>query len=130
VKLPLVIAHPTVEVKDPPIGKLRHVTGRGGELISPTQLAFRTTGSSGCLWLPARLTILSPSAIRIDMRVPHRRFCLADYISLPIAVTINPTIVNVHRPLTVRLTYKAHYCCGERSKISHRTFKAAAIPRV
>jgi hypothetical protein len=102
--------------------------GTGGRLISPTQLAFGTTGSTGCLWLPTRLTVLNPTNIRIAMHFPHTR-CLADYIFRPIAVKI-PGVVNVHRPLTVRLTYKANYCCGEPSKRWHRTFIAPAIPRL
>jgi hypothetical protein len=126
VSLPLVIAHPTVEVKYRPSAKLRHL-GIGGRLISPTQLAFMTMGSTGCLWLPTRLTVLSPTAIRIAMRFPFHRACLDNLIRLPIAVKINPRIVNVHRPLTVRLAYKANYCCGERSRRSHRTFIAPAI---
>lgn len=127
--LPLVIAHPTVELSDLPNAKVRHL-GAGGKLISPTQLAFMTTGSSNCLWLPTRLTVLSPTIIRIDMRVHKQRVCLADLVGRPVAVKINPRIVNVHRPLTVRLAYKANYCCGERSKRWHRTFIASAIPRV
>lgn len=126
--LPLVIAHPTVEVKYRPSAKLRGL-GIGGKLISPTQLAFATMGSTGCLWLPTRLTVLSRTAIRIAMRFPFHRACLADLIRLPIAVKINPRIVNVHHPLTVQLAYKANYCCGERSKRWHRTFIAPAIPR-
>jgi hypothetical protein len=125
----VVVAHPTVQVKNPPNAKLRHLTGRDGRLISPTQLAFMTTGSTGCLWLPTRLTVLSPTAIRIDMRIPRHRFCLADYIGRPITVKINPRVVNVHRPLTVRLAYVAHYCCGEGSKRWHRTLVAPAITR-
>ena len=124
--LPLVIAHPTVQVEYHPSAKVRHL-GIGGRLISPTQLAFMTMGSTGCLWLPTRLTVLSPTAIKIAMRFPFHRACLDDLIRLPIAVKINPRIVNVHRPLTVRLAYKANYCCGERSRRSHRTFIAPAI---
>ena len=122
--LPSVVVHPTVQVKDLPTAKLRHL-GSGGRLISPTQLAFMTTGSTWCLWLPTRLTVLSRTAIRIDMRSPHTR-CLADYIGRPIAVTINPRIVNVHRPLIVRLAYKANYR-GEPSKTWHRTFIAPRL---
>ena len=76
-------------------------SGSGGRLISPHATGLQTTGSTWCLWLPTRLTVLSRTAIRIDMRSPHTR-CLADYIGRPIAVTINPRIVNVHRPLIVR----------------------------
>jgi len=128
-RLPLVIAHPTVQVKEPPSAKLRHLPGTGGTLISPTQLAFGTTGSSNCLWLPSRLTVVNSNTIQIDMRFPSHRTCLADLIGLPIAVKI-PSVVNVHRPLTVRLAYKQTYCCGERSKSWQRTFIAAPIPRV
>jgi hypothetical protein len=129
-RLPLVIPHPAVKIKDLPNATRRHLTGRGGRLISPTQLAFMTTGSSGCLWLPTRLTVLSPTAIRIDMRFPLHRTCAADLIGLPIAVKINPRIVDVHRPLAVQLAYKANYCCGEPSKSWHRNFIAPAIPRL
>ncbi len=124
--LPLVLPHPTVEVKYHPSTKLRHL-GIGGTLVSPTQLAFMTMGSTGCLWLPTRLTVLSPTAIRIAMRFPFHRACLADLIRLPIAVKINPRIVNVHRALTVQLAYKANYCCGERSRRWQRTFITPAI---
>jgi hypothetical protein len=128
--LPLVVAHPTVQLKGLPKAKVRHL-GTGGKLISPTQLAFTTSGSTGCLWLPARLTVLSQTAIRIDMRFPHHRPCLANYlVGVPIAVKLNPLVVNVHRPLNVRLVYKATYCCGEPSKTTYRIFKAAAVRRV
>ena len=126
--LPLVVAHPAVQVKYQPSDQLRHLSGTGGRLISATQLAFATTGSTGCLWLPTRLTVLSPTAIRLDMRFPDHRVCLADLIRVPIAVKI-PGIVNVHRPLTVRLAYKANYS-GEPSQRWHRKFVAPAIPRL
>lgn len=128
VKLPLVVAHPTVQVRGLPNAKVRHL--RGVRLISATQVAFMTWGSSGCPWWPTRLTVLSPRTIRIDMRIrTGGGACPADLVVFPVAVKIDPRIVDIHRPLTVRLAYQANYCCGEGSKRWHRTFVAAAVPR-
>ena len=44
----------------------------GAVLLSPSHVAFMTTGSISCVWWPTRLTVLGPSAIRIDMRVNGR----------------------------------------------------------
>ena len=76
-------------------------------LLSPSRVVFMTTGSVSCAWWPKRLTVLGPSAIRIDMRVNGRvSACGAGAVGFPIAVKIDPRIVDIHRPLTVRLAYK------------------------
>jgi len=98
--------------------------------LSPTQVVFMTTGSGSCPWWPKRLIVLSHTAIRIDMRIRNRgTACMADLVGFPIAVKIDPQIVDVQRPLTVRLAYKVHYCCDEGTRQWHRTAVAPAIHR-
>ena len=64
--------------------------GHGAVLLSPSRVAFMTTGSVNCAWWPKRLTVLGPSAIRIDMRVNGRvSTCGSGAVSFPIAVKID-----------------------------------------
>jgi len=78
-------------------------------LLAPSSVAFMTTGSVSCAWWPARLTVLGPNAIRIDMRVNGRvSACGSGAVGFPIAVTIDPRTVDSHGPVTVRLAYKVH----------------------
>lgn len=66
-----------------------------------------TSGSSTCAWWPRRLTVLGPSSIRIDMRVNGVvSACTGGAVSFPIAVKIDPRVVDVRRPVTVRLSYE------------------------
>jgi hypothetical protein len=99
----------------------------GAELISPTQLAFGTSGSSDCYWVPTRVTVVTRHRIRLDMRMRLDRggACLANLVFFPIAVTIGPRLVDVHHPLTIRLAYATHFR-GEGTKRWHRILVAPA----
>jgi hypothetical protein len=96
-------------------------------LVSPTQLAFYTSGSSDCYWVPKRVTVLTRHRIRIDMgmRLDHGA-CLADLVIFPIAVTIGPRLVDTHHPVTVRLAYATHFR-GQGPKRWHKTLVAPAL---
>jgi hypothetical protein len=98
--------------------------------VSPQRLAIATWGSSNCLTVPAKLTVLGPDAIRIDLtpgswrptgtwhrvdgrRMPRMRIvahpptngiCLADRTDTPMVVSI-PSQINVHHRLTIRFYY-------------------------
>ena len=103
-KFPIVVAHPSVDGSiDIPSADVR---GNRAMLLSPSQVAFMTTGSVSCAWWPTRLTVLGPSAIRIDMRVNGAvSTCGAGGVGFPVAVKI-PRSVDVRRPVTVRLAYR------------------------
>jgi hypothetical protein len=104
---PVVVAHPDVRSIQLPSAKLRQLRGDGALLLSPSKVAVMTSGSVSCAWWPKRLTVLRPSSIRIDMRVNGDiSRCGSGAVGFPIAVTIDPRIVDAHRPLTVRLAYK------------------------
>ena len=101
-KFPVVVAHPKVQTTGLP-----NIQGNGAMLLASSQLAFTTTGSESCVWWPVRVTTLGPSSIRIDMRVNGRiPKCSSGAVLFPIAVKIDPRIVDVHQPLTVLLAYK------------------------
>ena len=110
---------------------LGHATTRRLPLfVSPQRLAIATWGSSNCLTVPAKLAVLGPDAIRIDLtpgswrptgtwhrvdghRVPRMRIvarppangiCLADRTETPMLVSI-PSQINVHHRLSIRFYY-------------------------
>src|SRR5262245_41070094 len=64
-----VVAHPDVRTLQLPRAELRLLRGDRARRLSPSQLAFMTTGTASCAWLPARLTVFDASSIQIDMRV-------------------------------------------------------------
>jgi hypothetical protein len=104
---PIVVAHPDVRSIQLSRAKLRRLERKGAVLLSPSKVAFMTSGGVSCAWWPKRLTVLGPSAIRIDMRVNgDTSRCGSGAVGFPIAVTIDPRIVDAHRRLTVRLAYK------------------------
>jgi len=104
---PIVVAHPDVRSIQLPRAKLRQLQGDGALLLSPSQVAFMTTGGIRCAWWPKRFTVVGPSAIRIDMRVNGDvSRCGSGAVGFPIAVKISPRMIDIHRPLTVRLDYK------------------------
>lgn len=121
--LPFVISHPRV---GRPRVKLHEMKG-GAEFVSPTELAFGTSGSSDCYWVPKRVTVLTRHAVRIDMRMRlDHGACLADLVFFPIAVAIGPRLVDTHHALTVHLAYAMHYR-GEGTKHWHKTLVAAPL---
>jgi hypothetical protein len=106
-KAPIVIAHPVVRSTGIPSAEFAKLKGNRAMLLPPSWVAFMTTGSVTCAWWPARLTIFGRSEIRIDMRVNGRvSTCGAGAVGFPIAVNVDPRMVDIHRPLTVRLAYK------------------------
>jgi hypothetical protein len=98
--------------------------------VSPGRLALATWGSSNCLNVPGKLSVLGPDAIRVDlvagswrpgdawlryrdddritrgMRIVARRpsGCLDDLTETPMVVSL-PQQVNVNARLTIRLYY-------------------------
>jgi hypothetical protein len=120
-----VVAHPKVRPVQLSRTQLRELQGSGALRLAPSQVAFMTTGSVTCAWWPARLTVLNPTAIQIDMRVNGAvSRCGAGGVGFPIAVKIDPRIVDVHRPLSVLLAYKV----GDRQW--NKTGVAPAIGRL
>jgi hypothetical protein len=104
-KFPIVVAHPDVQTTGFSSAVGRRVSGDRAVLLSPSQVAFMTSGSISCVWLPTRLTVLGPSAIRIDMRVNGRvSSCGSGAVGFPVAVKI-PRAVDSTRPVTVRRAY-------------------------
>jgi hypothetical protein len=100
-----------------------NLTGVGARLISPTRLAFLTSGSSSCPSVPYQLIVQSPDSVRINLTMgswrpthgsvvgelvaqpPKNGICTADLLASPVAIAIDPTKINIHRPLKVRLYY-------------------------
>lgn len=106
---PIVIADHDVQSIQLPRATLRQLQGDRALLLSPSKLAFMTTGGTSCVWWPKRLTVLGPSVIRIDMRVNgDTSRCGSGAVGFPIAVKIpvGPRMIDIHHPLTVRLAYE------------------------
>ncbi len=79
-------------------------------LLPAARVVFMTTGSFRCGLWPDSLTVLGHSKIRIDMRVNGRSpACAAGSVRHPVAVWINPTFLNLHRPLTAEFTYTVRH---------------------
>jgi hypothetical protein len=129
-KFPIVIAHPSVRSNGIPSAVLPRLRGNRAVLISPSSVAFMTSGSVSCAWWPAQLTVLGPSAIQIDMRVNGRvSACGSGAVGFPIAVKIDPRTVDVHRPVSVRLAYQVHLPGGGGTKQWSYTSVAPAVGR-
>ena len=85
--------------------------------VSPTRLAIATVGSSSCPSVPDELVVLTPHRIRIHLTVgswengrpvahpPSGGVCTADYGTTQMVLAIDPKLIDVHRPLTVRFFY-------------------------
>ena len=128
-KHPVVVSHPTVQVSGIPRGVVPRLRGGRAALLAPSSVAFMTTGTVSCAWWPARLTVLGPSAIRIDMRVNGRvSACGSGGAAFPIAVKL-PRPVDVHQPVTVRLAYKVRLPGGGGVKRWNHTSVAPAVSR-
>ncbi|HUZ16466.1 MAG TPA: hypothetical protein VMU72_09870 [Gaiellaceae bacterium] len=109
---PVVVHLPRIEAKPPGVRMSGFV-----QFISPTRLAITTGGSSSCPSVPDELVVISRHVIRIHLipgswinRVPVAQAppggaCTADYGTTPMVLTIDPKLVDVHRPLTVRFFY-------------------------
>jgi hypothetical protein len=81
--------------------------GHGAAFVSPTRLAFETSGSSNCRGVPATLAVTSPDAVRVRLREekPANGYCLTDLVIEPVVIAISPRQINVHHQLTIRLDY-------------------------
>jgi hypothetical protein len=129
-KFPIVVAHPRVQSIRLSRADLRRLRGHGAILLSPSQVAFMTTGSVTCAWWPKRLTVLGASSIRIDMRVNGRvSACGSGAVGFPIGVEIDPRTVDVRRPITVQLAYKVQLPDGSGTSKWRHTSVAPAISR-
>ena len=86
--------------------KLR-LAGHGAAFVSPTRLAFETSGSRNCRGVPSTLSVTTPDSIRVRMKEekPANGICLADLLIEPVVIAISPKQINVHHALTVRLYY-------------------------
>jgi hypothetical protein len=101
--------------------RLKHL--HGARFLSPTRLAFLTSGSGSCPSVPVRLVVQTPHAIRIDLaigswhrtasglrvQVPHLPpggACLDNLVSSPVVIAIDPKQIDVHRGLRVSLYYR------------------------
>lgn len=86
---------------------LNMLRGHGAAFLSPTRLAFLTSGSSNCRGVPATLAVATPDAIRVRLKEqkPPSGICLTDLVIEPVVIAIAPKQINVHHRLTVRLFY-------------------------
>jgi hypothetical protein len=112
-----------VVVHSPRVAPLRATTLRvrelGGlaQLLSRKRLRIVTTGSSSCPSVPDELVVLTSHRIRIHLTVgsweggrpaaqpPTGGVCTADLGTTSMLVTIDPKLIDVHRPLTVLFSY-------------------------
>jgi hypothetical protein len=125
----VVVSHPNVQSTGFPNDLRPRLRGNGAVFLSPSRVAFMTTGSISCVWWPTRLMVLRPSAIRIDMRVNGRvSACGSGAVGFPIAVKI-PRVVDVRQPVTVRLAYKVRLPGARGARRWNHTFVAPALSR-
>jgi hypothetical protein len=84
-----------------------NLQGHGAAFVSPTRLAFETSGSSNCRGVPATLAMTSPDAVRVRLKEeePANGYCFTDLVIEPVVIAISPKQINVHHQLTVRLYY-------------------------
>jgi hypothetical protein len=123
---PVVVTHPKVQSSGIPSADVRGLQADEAVLLSPSKVAFLTSGSIRCVWWPARLTVLGPSEIRVDMRVNGSvTDCGSGAVGFPIAVKIDPRVVDVSRPVTLRLAHKVRL--GGRTRRWTTTAVAPAI---
>jgi hypothetical protein len=109
--------------------RLKHL--HGARFLSPTRLAFLTSGSGSCPSVPVRLVVQTPHAIRIDLaigswhrtasglrvQVPHLPpggACLDNLVISPVVIAINPKQIDVHHRLRVSLYYRKGVIRGHK----------------
>jgi hypothetical protein len=54
---------------------------------------------------PTTVAVTNPHSIKVRLEDDFHGACLADLTIEPVVVAIDPTEIDVHRPLTVRLYY-------------------------
>lgn len=85
-------------------------------LLSSTRLGIATRGSGSCPWVPDELTVLSPHTITIHLSMgtyrngklvtrPLPNGCTLDLTTTRMLLAIDPTQIDIHRPLSLRLFY-------------------------
>ena len=84
--------------------------GVGARFISPSRLAFLTSGSPSCPPAPYKLVVENAHSVRIDLTTGSRRrpagsTCSLARVLSPVAVAIDPTQIDVHHRLRVSLYY-------------------------
>jgi len=86
---------------------LNKLRGHGAAFLSPTRLAFLTSGSSNCRGVPTTLAVATPDAIRVRLKEekPPSGICLTDLVNEPVVIAITPKQIHVHHRLTVLLYY-------------------------
>jgi hypothetical protein len=75
--------------------------------LSPTRLAIATIGSTGCRTVPKRLVVQNPHAIkiRLEVKTPPNGACFDNAFFTRYVVAINPSQIDLHQRLTIRLSY-------------------------
>jgi len=96
-----------VRIVQAPRVHLKLLRGHGAAFLSPTRLAFFTSGSSNCRAVPATLAVETPDTIRIQLKneMPPNQICLTDLVIEPVVIAIAPKQINVHHRLTIRRYY-------------------------
>jgi hypothetical protein len=97
----------------------RPAVRRFAQLVSPTRLVIVTWGSGSCPTVPNELAVQSPHRIRLHLAVgswegrhrlvghlPRNGICTDDLRTTPMALSIDPRLVDVHRSLTISLFYR------------------------
>jgi hypothetical protein len=109
--------HPVV-VHSPVVAPAGHRLRHDVQFLSPTRLGIVTYGSSSCPSVPDELVVLTPHRIRIHLttgswdgqklvaHAPTGDVCTTDYGPTPMMLTIDPKLIDVHRPLTIRFFYQ------------------------
>ena len=94
-----------------------HIQPGHARFLSPTRLAIVTFGSSSCPSVPNRVVVDGRHTISIYLvtgsrignaliaHPPPSGACTADWGSTGIAVAVDPTRIDVHRALTIRIAY-------------------------
>jgi len=79
----------------------------GAVLVSPTRLAFVTSGSGSCPSLPITMEVLSSTKLRMEVRPydPDHGSCTADLSTTTVEVAIDPRQIDVTHELTIELVY-------------------------
>jgi hypothetical protein len=105
-------------VISPPMKRWKIVVHSEATLVSPTRLRIVTLGSSSCPSVPDEVVAENRDTLRIHLvtgtrtrnglvaHPPPSGICTTDFGTTPMVVAIDPTLIDVHRPLTVRFFYR------------------------
>jgi len=124
-KFPVVITHLVVATSGIPSADLNRLRQNGAVLLSGPRVAFMDSGTASCAWWPKRVKVLGPTTIQIDMRINGLvSACGTGGVGFPITVKIDPRLVDVHRPVTVRVAYKVRL--PGAGGVRHWTYRSVA----